>query len=204
MSDFNFIDFLELIEEGLSTQEAIARLAYEYGLITEQEIHNVVTMFSNSMASFNKIPKWEIPEDPFEKVVYVTAWTEWLHINIWKVMHNAMTLSAMKQRRLGEDVQDAYQFDFPLNPKELSLQWQLQEILKSQKGEPQFCTLRMRKKSRKGVFVLQCLLGMSEEQVVNRLCSKQPWGFQLEHAHKLKLFTLSKFLREVGVDLSFE
>ena len=104
MANYEYIkQFLDARQNGMSEAEALVNVAYEQGLITKQEMPPLI----DHLDEFGgRLPTdWELPEDQFEQVVFLTSWNHWVGCIISKLMHNGMILNMIE-----EETEDANRY----------------------------------------------------------------------------------------------
>ena len=194
--------FLDFLDQGATEEQAWALTAYEQGLLTRKEAFE---MFGEpQLTGFRRdnVRVWEIPEDPFDRLVYLTAWNEWIGTVLFKIMHNNVVLK-LRERKFTKVFEHKLVYDFPRDISELALQNQLEEILRQGGGYPRACYIQKSRRNRRAIFALQCLLKLPEGKILQLLASDPRPRLVIQNASRRKFRYLKKALLLQGVLISF-
>lgn len=202
MSDFELFDcFIGFLEEGATEKQALALTAYEQGLILKSEISELFGEPELNGLRRKGTRAWNIPEDPIERLVYLTIWNRWVKESICKIMSNCVVLS-MRARNDPDAERAIVAHDFPQDIAELALQIQLNDILAIKGEQTYICRIQKVKRNRRAIFALQCLLKIPERKIFTLLDADGRPELEFHNASELKITKLKKTLRACGVLLS--
>lgn len=197
-----FICFLGFLDQGATEEQAWALTAYEQGLITKDEAFHMFGEPNFTGIRRTDVRTWEIPEEPFEKIVYLTAWNAWVEAILPKILHNGVVLE--RQARKGTKTrEEMLVYDFPRDISELALQNQLEEILSIEGGRSRYCYLQKISRNRRAIFALQCLLKIPERKIIRLLDSDSKPRFMIRKASDKKCSLLRDLLSLHGIFISF-
>jgi hypothetical protein len=200
MADYEYFEqFLDGINAGLTEAEALVEVTYDMGLITKNESARLVTMLEEATPNLKR--DWTVPEDAFEKVVFMTGWNEWVQCIAMKIMQNGTVLSVRSK-----DPEEAKNFTwvhhFPQTLDEMSLQQQIDALMADKTGFERKLTMYVNVLNRRSIFALQCMLSLSEQEIRDMLKKRKRVSITLLHSGNGKFTKLKRLLRPYGLDLS--
>ena len=159
MADYSYIEQFLVWGNGLSVVEALVNVAYQQGLITKQEMPPLIDHLNEFSSRWPT--DWELPEDKFERVVFLTSWNQWVECIISKLMHNAMIFSMRES-----DPEDASQYrlihHFPNSLDELSLEYAVKALLEDPAGDERKLPMHVSVLNRRSLFAMQCIVSSTK------------------------------------------
>ena len=199
MADYQYIEqFLDARQNGLAEVEALVHVAYEQGLITKQEMPPLIEHLNQFGGRWPT--DWEIPEDKFEQVVFLTSWNQWVECIVSKLMHNAMIFSMMEN-----DSDDAGQYrlihHFPTSLDELSLECTVEGLLKDKSGYERKLTMHVNVLNRRSLFAMQCILSLPQRDIRKLLREHRKISIVLQHSGNGQFTKLKNLMQPYGLEL---
>ena len=200
MSDYEYIGaFLDSKSRGLSEVESLVQVAYEQGFITREEMPRLIDHLNESGAQFPT--DWKLPENRFDQVVFLTAWNQWVECIVAKLMNNGMMLSMME-----DDPVDAKRYQlihhFPKSLDELSLENNVERLLKDTTGHERKLTMHVNVLNRRSLFAIQCMLPLSQKEIRRLLKPDRKVSIVLLHSGNGKFTKLKKLMQPYGLELT--
>lgn len=199
MSNYQYVEqFLTSHKNGAPVKESLVESAYELGLITRQEKEPLIDHLTKCSCRFPE--DWDLPEDKFERVIFLTAWNEWVQCVVSKLMHNAMIFSM----RETESVEANYYqliHHFPSTIDELSLEYTVERLMKDTVGHERQLTLHVNVLNRRSLFAIQCMLSLSQKEIRKRLQKDRTITITLLHSGNGKFTKLKKLMQPYGLEL---
>tara|TARA_B100001093_G_scaffold261841_1_gene250250 strand:+ start:20 stop:745 length:726 start_codon:yes stop_codon:yes gene_type:complete len=200
MSNYEFIrSFLEAKNSGISGVEALVQVAYDQGLITKQEMLPLIqhlTEFGGELPT-----DIEVPEDKFERVVWLTRWNDWVECIVSKLMHNAVIFSMIDKDEEGV-TRDQLIHHFPISLDELSLECHVESLMKDKTGHERKVTMHVNVLNRRSLFAMQCILSLPQKDIRKLLKQHRRITIVLQHSGNGKFTKLKKLMQPYGLELT--
>ena len=199
MIEYDFIEqFIEAINGGMTEAEALVEVTYDQGLIVKTEMEQLIEHLSECLSETDV--DWTIPEDKFERVIFLTGWNEWVQFICCKLMHNASVFYSRAR--------DPYSSDhgrlishFPRTIDEMVMENQVEALMRDTKGSERLLTMYVNVLNKRSIFAIQCLLGLPEQEVRKLLKDKRKVSMKLMHSGNGKFTKLKKLLQPFGLEL---
>lgn len=199
MSSYEYISsFLEAKCRGLSEVEALVQVAYEQGLIVKDEMPPIIDHLNEFGGEFPT--QWDVPEDKFDQVVFLTAWNQWVECIVSKLMHNGMIFSMMSRESEGAEEYKLIHH-FPNSLDELSLEYKVENLMRDQTGDERRLTMHVNILNRRSIFALQCLLSLSQKEIRKLLTGHRKISIVLLHSGNGKFTKLKRLMQPYGLEL---
>ena len=199
MIEYDFIEqFLEAINGGMTEAEALVEVTYDQGLILKTEKIKLIEHLSGCFGPTGM--NWQIPEDKFERVIFMTGWNEWVQCIACQLMQNA-TIFSSRERDPYSSNHGRLISHFPRTIDDMVMQSQVEALMKDTKGSERQLTMYVNVLNNRSIFAIQCLLGLSEKEVRKLLKDKRKVSMSMMHSGNGKFTKLKKLLQPYGLEL---
>ena len=197
-----FESFLGYLDRGATEEEAFFLVGYDIGFLCKEEVDFKLGHYILPGIRLPMTRTWDVPTDPFDRIVYLKVWNTWLMDRIWRWVHNVQ-VEMQRQGLIKETVTDILCHVHPQNIKEIQLETRLKE-LSSLKGDlEQPFVITKYKSKRITTFAIQCLLQCPEQEAQKLLQTKNKTSFIINKSSKEKSRRLKAIFSDYGITVRF-